>query len=141
MDIQEAMLSEIAIGFGCRRGASAATIAALVEDVLCAAPPHGQAKIFTIARKAEEEGLRAAAASLGLPIVALDETEFAARQDEFCARGATPSEKTREKTGFASVAEAAALMGAGPSARLILRRRARDGTTCAVAAVLSGQDK
>ncbi len=135
------MLREIAIGFGCRKGASTAAIAALLQEVLRVAPPHAQAKIFTLARKAEEEGLRAAAASLGLQIVALDETEFAARQDEFCARGATPSEKVREKTGFASVAEAAALMGAGPSARLIVPRRARDGATCAAAAVLSEQDK
>ena len=40
----------------------------------------------------------------------------------------------KEKTGFASVAEAAALMGGGPNAILIAPRRAKNNVTCALAA-------
>jgi cobalamin biosynthesis protein CbiG len=140
MDLPEAMLSEIAIGFGCRKGASAASIAELLREVLRDAPAHRRAQIFTLARKAREGGLRESAAWLGLAIVALDEAEFSARQGEFLLRGATASPKVMEKTGFASVAEAAALMGGGPNAQLIVPRRAKNGATCAVAAILEGQE-
>ncbi len=128
------MLSEIAIGLGCRSGVSVGAVVALTREILREAPPFTRAKIFTLSRKAEEPNLRAAASSLGFDLVFLDEAEFLARQSEFAFRGATPSAKTKELTGFASVAEAAALMGAGPSARLIVSRRAAGGVTCAIAA-------
>jgi cobalamin biosynthesis protein CbiG len=134
MDLREAMLSEIAIGLGCKSGVGAEAIAALTRATLLDAPPFARAVLFTPARKSGESGLRAAAATLGLALVFLDDAELLARQDEFSARGAQPSRIARERTGFASVAEAAALMGGGPDARLILRRRAADGVTCAVAA-------
>lgn len=129
------MLSEIAIGVGCKQGATAAAVIALLRTTLDDAPPFGRATIFTVARKFGEPGLREAGLYLGFEIVFLDETEFLARQDEFMRRGAAPSRKAHELTGFSSVAEAAALMGGGPRATLILRRRAMDGVTCAVAAV------
>lgn len=128
------MLREIAIGIGCRSGVSAESIICLTLEVLRDAQPFAQAKIFTLSRKAEEPGLRAAASSMGFDLVFLDEAEFLIRQSEFASRGATRSAKTQELTGFSSVAEAAALMGAGPSARLIVSRRAADGVTCAIAA-------
>jgi cobalt-precorrin 5A hydrolase len=134
MDLRQTMLSEIAIGIGCRRGASAASIAALARDILRDAPPFSRGKIYTIGRKAEEPGLHKAAASLGLPLVFLPEAEFLARQGEFLSRGAAASARAEALTGFASVAEAAALMGGGPQARLILRRRAAHGVTVAIAA-------
>jgi cobalamin biosynthesis protein CbiG len=123
-----------AIGLGCSSRATSDEICALVRDALNAAPAHAQAKIYTLARKADHVPLREAAARLGVEIVYLDETEFAARQPEFLARGATPSSVALEKTGFASVAEAAALMGGGPSAKLIAPRRANKNVTCALAA-------
>ncbi len=131
------MLSEIAIGVGCRKDAKAESIALLAREILRDAPPFARARLFTIFRKAGEQGVRDAAETLGYDLVFLDEAEFLARQDEFVARGAAISEKTRALTGFASVAEAAALMGGGPSSRLILRRRSADGVTCAVAAIPS----
>ncbi len=128
------MLSEIAIGIGCRSGVSAESVLGLTREILRYAPPFAQAKIFTLSRKAEEPGLRDAASSLGFDLVFLDEAEFLARQSEFAFRGAAPSAKTQKLTGFASVAEAAALMGAGPSARLFVCRRSADGVTAAIAA-------
>jgi cobalt-precorrin 5A hydrolase len=134
MDFRKAMLSPVAIGIGCRKGATAQAIAGLVQEMLGDAPPFSGATLFSIARKSEEAGLRDAAKALGLDLVFLDDAEFLARQGEFSARGAAASTKSLETTGFASVAEAAALMGGGPTARLILRRRAAHGVTCALAA-------
>ena len=128
------MLSEIAIGIGCRKGVSADSVAALAREILRDTPPFFRAKIFTIGRKADEPGLHEAAASLGFPLVFLHEAEFLARQGEFLSRGAAASPRVEALTGFASIAEAAALMGGGPQARLILRRRAADGVTVAIAA-------
>jgi cobalamin biosynthesis protein CbiG len=128
------MARMIAIGLGCSSRASADEIDALVRDALDAAPAYAKATIFTLARKADHAALREAAARLGVEIAFLDEQEFAARQPEFLARGATPSSVALEKAGFASVAEAAALMGGGPGAKLIAPRRATKNVTCALAA-------
>jgi len=105
----------------------------LLRTTLDDAPPFERATLFTVARKFGEAGLLEAAAYMGFEIVFLDEMEFLARQDEFLQRGAAPSRKAHELTGFSSIAEAAALMGGGSNAKLILRRRAADGVTCAVA--------
>jgi cobalt-precorrin 5A hydrolase len=134
MDLCKTMLSEIAIGIGCRKGVGLESIAILVREILGDTPPFSRAKIFTIGRKADEPGLQEAAALLGFPLVFLHEAEFLARQGEFLARGAMASPRAEALTGFASVAEAAALMGGGPQARLILRRRAANGVTVAIAA-------
>lgn len=128
------MLSEIAIGIGFSSSAGADDIFALAQDMLRAAPAHARAKICTLSRKAEHESLREAAARLHCEIIFLDEDEFAGRQSEFLARGATASATAKERTGFASVAEAAALMGAGARAVLIAPRRAGRNVTCALAA-------
>jgi cobalamin biosynthesis protein CbiG len=128
------MLSAIAIGIGAASSARAEDIFALARAMLAEAPPHAQAKIFTLARKAETSALRDAANRLGVEVVSLDEAEFSARQKEFLARGATTSALVQAKTGFASVAEAAALMGGGPNAVLIAPRRAENNVTCALAA-------
>jgi cobalt-precorrin 5A hydrolase len=134
MDLGQAMLTEIAIGIGCSTSARAEDIHALAQEMLRSAPPHGGARIFTLSRKEDYAPLRDAAARLGVKIAFLDEAEFAARQPEFLARGATASAKAQEKTSLASVAEAAALMGAGPRAVLIAPRRAARNVTCALAA-------
>jgi cobalamin biosynthesis protein CbiG len=128
------MLSALAIGIGAASSARAEDIFALARAMLETAPPHARSKIFTLARKAETSALRDAAARLGVDVVFLDEAEFSARQSEFLARGATASALVQEKTGFASVAEAAALMGGGTTAVLIAPRRAQNNVTCALAA-------
>lgn len=130
------MLSEIAIGLGCRQGVAASPVATLVGQVLAEAPAYRRAALFTIARRAGEPGLRQAAAQLGLELTFLDEVEFLARQQEFLARGATPSARARALAGLSSVAEGAALMGAGPQAQLLVPRRAASSVTCAIAADL-----
>ena len=129
------MLSEIAIGVGCKKGAGAAAVIELLRTTLDDAPPFGRATLLHRRAQIRRSGTARGGGALGFEIVFLDETEFLARQDEFLQRGAAPSRKAHELTGFSSIAEAAALMGGGPQARLILRRRAADGVTCAVAGI------
>ncbi|MCI4684080.1 cobalamin biosynthesis protein [Candidatus Rhodoblastus alkanivorans] len=128
------MVSEIAIGLGFASSARAEDICALVRDMLRLAPPHARAKVFTLARKAQSAALREAAATLGLEVAYFDEAEMVAREKEIFVRGATVSQIAQEKIGLASVAEAAALLGAGPSALLLAPRRAEKNVTCALAA-------
>jgi cobalamin biosynthesis protein CbiG len=128
------MLSALAIGMGFSSRASADDLVALAGDMLRTAPAHRAATLFTLARKAQGGVAHAAASRLGVALAFLDEDEFARRQPEFLSRGAAESPMVRAHIGFASVAEAAALMGGGPGAVLIARRRANGHVTCALAA-------
>lgn len=123
------MTGRLAIGVGCRRGSSSQVIAALVEDARSAADPGATAALFTLADKRGEPGLHAAAAVLGLPLGFLSREALRAVMPDVVTRSAA----AEARFGVASVAEAAALAGAGPGARLLGPRLARDGVTCAVA--------
>ncbi len=59
----------IAIGIGCRRGASQAQIAAAIQEALAKAQTAGEpASLFSIDAKRDEAGLVGAADELGLPL-------------------------------------------------------------------------
>jgi cobalt-precorrin 5A hydrolase len=118
----------IAIGVGCRRGTSAAAIERLVGEVM-ATVPSGERRLFTIADKANEPGLTEAAGRLGLQLTFL--ARAALRRQTALVR--TPSPAAEATFGVPSVAEAAALAGAGAGASLIVKRMVRAGVTCAVA--------
>ncbi len=66
---------------------------------------------------------------LGLPLTFLDHDALAAAS----VRAVTRSARAMAETGLASVAEAAALAGAGPGSRLLLPRVASAAATCALA--------
>jgi cobalamin biosynthesis protein CbiG len=134
MELRQAVLSVIAIGIGFASGARADDIFALAREMLDAAPPYAQATIFSLARKAASPALREAAERLGASVACLDEAEFLSRENEFLTRGAKVSSVARKHIGFASVAEASALMGGGPGAVLIAPRRSKANVTCALAA-------
>ncbi len=120
----------IAIGIGCRRGAARDAIVALVRQARRAAGlEQGAAGLFSLDRKAGEAGLIAAADLLGLPLRFLPAPDLAALDALIVTRSA----RSEDETGIASVAEAAALAGAGPASRLVLSRIAADGVTCAIA--------
>lgn len=117
----------MAIGIGCRKGASADAITRLVEATTADLPhPVG---LFTIEDKRGEAGLSEAAESLGLPLVFLSHNALAAVSD----RIVTPSAAALARFGVPSVAEAAALAAFTGRARLIVPRRAEEGVTVAVA--------
>lgn len=73
--------------------------------------------------------MREASQRLGLPLVGISINAL-----EQAAAGVTQrSARVFAATGVPSVAEAAALAGAGPGATLLIARRAAGGATCAVA--------
>ena len=124
---------KVAVGVGCRKDCPAGAIETLVrqalEDVTDATPLG----LFTIADKQGEPGLAEAAGKLGLAMVYLTRDALKAREADVRTR----SERAEGLFGVVSVAEAAALAGAGPASALIVPRIAGGGATCAVARAAS----
>ena len=122
-------VSRLAIGVGCRRACSAAAVLAVVNEA-CSGLDLAGASLFTIEAKSHEGGLREAAAALGLPLAFLAADDLATAAERVSYRSA----RVIDAVGVPSVAEAAALAGAGPGSRLIVPRLANAKATCAVAA-------
>jgi cobalt-precorrin 5A hydrolase len=122
----------IVAGVGCRRGAPASDIEAAIRTALSRADIAADALngIATIAAKGAEAGIQAAAERLGLAVVLVPEADLQAVEP----RTQTRSERVRTFAGVSSVAEAAALAAAGPTARLIAPRLVIGAATCALAA-------
>jgi cobalt-precorrin 5A hydrolase len=121
----------IVAGIGCRKGASADDIGAVIGAALARAGFAMQALGLIAAPelKRGEQGVAAAAAALGVQLVLIPEADLKAAG----ARAETRSERVLALIGIPSVAEAAALAGGGRSARLILPRIALGSATCALA--------
>ncbi len=121
----------IIAGIGCRRGTAAAeieaAIAAALEDSGIAATSLGL--IATAKAKETEQGIAAAATTLGVELVFVPQAELAAA----AARTLTQSERVQAHMGVPSVAEAAALAAGGPQARLVAARTVLGPATCALA--------
>jgi cobalt-precorrin 5A hydrolase len=128
MDMDQAM---IVAGIGCRRGARVTDIEAAIQAALASAGiAAAQLKaIATGSAKAAEPGIAAAAAKLGLGIIAIADADLKAAG----VRGATRSERVLALIGVPSLAEAAALAAAGPASRLIASRLVVGAATCALA--------
>jgi cobalamin biosynthesis protein CbiG len=127
VDLGEAVSGRLAIGVGCRQGASAEAITRLVGVATEGlAPAIG---LFTIEDKRGEAGLSEAAERLALPLVFLPRAVLSAMAD----RVATPSPAALARFGVPSVAEASALAAFDGRARLVVPRRAEEGVTIAVA--------
>lgn len=128
----------IVAGVGCRRGASAPDIEAAIRAALAQAGMAAAAldAIATIAAKHDEAGIAAAAANLGVDVVLIPDAALEA----VSGRTETKSEQVLALMGVPSVAEAAALAAAGPSARLIGPRLVRGTATCALAASGRGSE-
>jgi cobalt-precorrin 5A hydrolase len=125
----QTMTPRIAIGIGCRLGCPANAIEALVRQALTRAPPAEPLGLFTIRDKDQESGLIEAAHRLGLNLTFL--TRDALREQAPFVQ--TRSPRAQALFGVPSVAEAAALAGAGHGAALIVPRIASQHATCAVA--------
>jgi cobalt-precorrin 5A hydrolase len=149
----------IVLGVGCRTGVSAEAVLAILRDAALdvvpgldpgtypsgrpddlvapqrvgpRAKPAGDHEWFLAVpdfRRAEP-GIGEAAATLGLAILWIARDALKGEQ----GRCVTRSARAEAAVGLSCVAEAAALAGAGPGARLLLPRIARGGVTCAVAA-------
>jgi cobalt-precorrin 5A hydrolase len=124
-------------GIGCRSGvtaeqvesALAAALAATLAPVLAAG--RTLSLIATPAAKGDEPGIVAAAAARGIPLVLIAQSDLEATDP----RTLTHSEHAMAAMNVHSVAEAAALAGAGPASRLLGPRIAVGPVTCALACV------
>ena len=119
----------VTAGVGCRRGAGADSILAAI-DAACLA--HGIDRravgaLASVAAKRDEAGLSEAAARLGAELIFYS----AARLRELDRPGSSFVEAA---VGTPAVCEPAALLGAGPEARLLAAKTAADGVTVALAA-------
>jgi len=121
----------IVAGIGCRKGAAVAEVEAVIAAALARAGLSADALdlIATSAAKGGEPGIVAAASALGVPLVAVPPVDLEAAG----AHTLTHSERVVALTGVNSVAEAAALAAAGPTARLLAPRIAVGPATCALA--------
>jgi cobalt-precorrin 5A hydrolase len=134
MDRGEAVMTVpavMAVGIGCRAGCEAPAIAALVRRALALAPAPGAAALalFTSVDKQNEAGIAQAAAALSLPVVFLPRVALEAA----APAAETRSERVVALFGVPSVAETAALAGAGLGSRLVVKRISEAGASCAVA--------
>lgn len=127
VDVGEAV---IVAGIGCRAGASAEQIEAALAAALGAwqvDPPDLQ--IATPLAKSREPGIIAAAEARSLPLLPISQTDLEAANP----RTVTRSEHSMIVMNVHSVAEAAALAGAGPQSRLLGPRIVVGPVTCALA--------
>jgi cobalt-precorrin 5A hydrolase len=132
MGFGKAMAGMIAIGIGCRKSCASEAIVALVTRALAECPTSGGVRgLFSVADKRGEPGLNAAAQTLRLELTFLSREALAAVTPRLLTRSAA----AQSRFGLASVAEAAALAGGGPEARLLAPRLAANGATCAIALV------
>ena len=116
-----------AVGIGCRASASAEAIARLVREA-CARAGVAEASLHAPDFLANP-ALATAAAGLGLPLHRHD----AAALTVAAPRVISHSARVMEKFGVGSVAEAAALAGAGADAKIVVPKFSADGVSCAVA--------
>jgi cobalt-precorrin 5A hydrolase len=122
-------MTAVAIGVGFRKGCPADVIEALVRQALDKAAASISLGLFTLIDKQSELGLSEAADRLGLRITYLSREALRERAGDT----ATSSPNAEKQFGVPSVAEAAALAGAGPASVLIVPRIAQNGATCAIA--------
>jgi cobalt-precorrin 5A hydrolase len=118
-------------GIGLRPGTSEAEIGACLDQALAAAGLGVEpvARFSTLAARSTEPGLLALAQARNAEIVAIPDEALKG----FEAACATRSTRIASLYGVGSVAEAAALAGAGPGGRLIQPRIATARVTCALA--------
>lgn len=114
-------------GIGCRRGAAAQDILEAIDAALTETGRLRQAlaRLATVPEKAQEPGIAEAARQLSLQLMIVT--------DAAAFPGPTESRCSRATTGLGSVAESAALAGAGPGGRLLAPRSSTRRATCALA--------
>jgi cobalt-precorrin 5A hydrolase / cobalt-factor III methyltransferase / precorrin-3B C17-methyltransferase len=119
----------LVVGVGSARGVTAEEVAALVAEALRGHAPESVRCLATADLKADEEGILAVARSHGWEVVTHPAEALAA------VAVPNPSEVVRAEVGTPSVAEASALLTAGPGASLVVTKRKSSRVTAAVARV------
>ena len=117
----------LVVGVGSARGVTAGEVAALVTEALSGYAPESVRCLATADLKADEQGILQAARERGWEVVTHPAPALAA------VNVPNPSEIVRAEVGTPSVAEAAALLSAGPGAELVVPKRKSAMATVAVA--------
>lgn len=117
------------VGVGASRGVDAVEVLELVHRSLdeAALSPRSITALATVEAKARETGIVAAARRLGVELRTYPAPDLAAVDVPH------PSEAALAAVGTPSVAEAAALVAAGPGGTLVVTKRRSAMATCAVA--------
>ncbi|MFJ8044270.1 Rv2231c family pyridoxal phosphate-dependent protein CobC [Kitasatospora sp. NPDC096147] len=125
----------LVIGVGGSSGVDGTEVLALIDTALAALGRERAdvAGLATVSAKTTEAGLRAAAEVLSVPLTGYPAAALAAVPVPH------PSEAVAAATGTPSVAEAAALLAAGPGARLLSAKRRSPRATVAVADGADGE--
>ena len=125
----------IVAGIGCRSGVSAEQVESALAAALAPISLAGRtlSLIAAPAAKGHEPGIIAAAAARRIPLVLISQRDLEAANP----RTLTHSEHAMIVMNVHSVAEAAALAGAGPTSRLLGPRIAIGPVTCALACALA----
>jgi cobalt-precorrin 5A hydrolase len=118
-------------GIGCRSGVSAEEVESALRTALSSVSSAGRtlSLIATPASRGREPGILAAAASRDIPLRLISQSALEAANPETL----THSDRSMAAMNVHSVAEAAALAGAGPHSRLLGPRIALGPVTCALA--------
>lgn len=120
----------IAIGIGCRKACPDDDIVTLVREAVALLPSEAKPSgLFSLSDKSGEPGLARAAATLDLPLTFLDRAEL----QRAAGAARTRSRRVEDLYGLPSVAETAALAGAGAGAVLLVERLSSPMATCAIA--------
>ena len=121
----------IVAGIGCGSGTSSEDIVSLIFTALSnfGIARENLTAIATESSKAEERGIAGAARSLSIPVLRCPVADLGRVADQVLTR----SLRVREIKGVPSIAEASALVAAGPNARLLGARVAANKVTCAIA--------
>jgi cobalt-precorrin 5A hydrolase len=121
----------IVAGIGCKRGTSSEEIVSLISVAL-ATHDIAREKLDAIATetlKADEAGIADAARQLAVCVVRCPLPDLDGIADQVITR----SSRVQAIKGVPSIAEASALVAAGPNARLLGARVAANKVTCAIA--------
>lgn len=117
-------MGELVIGVGLRSGVGPEAVLDAISDLVD--DPADLYALATLESKATESSVASAAAELGVPVLGFTAAELAA------VAVPSPSGRVAAEVGTPSVAEAAAVLGSG-GGDLLVRKRARDGVTVALA--------
>lgn len=119
-----------AVGMGCRRGKSFEELRAFAEEVLRdnGIDLSDAGCIATIDVKKDEEGLKRLSQAWRMPLITFEAGMLAKAEGEF-----SHSDTVLEKVGVDNVCERAAVLAAGRSSQIRVKKTACDGMTIAVA--------
>jgi cobalt-precorrin 5A hydrolase len=121
----------IVAGIGCGRETSSEDIVSLIAVALSefGIAQENLTAIATESSKADECGIAGAAKSLSIPVLRCPVADLGRVADQVLTR----SLRVQAIKGVPSIAEASALVAAGPNARLLGARVAANKVTCAIA--------